>query len=297
MKKLLCILSLVHTLSMHAMDDWHSCPPINKSIVPASLTQSGGWNLEYANNQDDHTELTSTGSLRTNTSINGDHSRFSFVYIDRIINDDTDDEWIKIEEHEPAEIRLIDAANTVLLKAQNLLPANFKNDINTDLHNSLNPLKDLQHAREMLWFYLTRSDTDFEKSYEKTLNKNFEPCKQFGATFDPLTVYNRLGCNDHPAAIAKPNAHFAAIIARNLETASATNNAKEQWFMRQFGFIFRNPVTKQAYDTYLTGGCNALKSLKINEDMLESLQKACDDIMEAKGALSEFQKRIKTDEN
>jgi len=63
--------------------------------------------------------------------------------------------------------------------------------------------------------------------------------------------------------------------------------------MRQFGFMFRDPATKQTYDAYLKGGTDALNALRIPEAQNETLQACFDQIAEAKYALKELQKSKK----
>lgn len=263
-------------------------------IVAAQAVLSDSIDSNNNNNND-------TGSLRTNApQYNSQGSRASrnSLISDPYPIDEGDDTWDIITQQDAKDAALMDQVQNILLEAQQLLPADLKSCININIHKSSNPLKDLETARELIWACMTRTDPNFASAYIETLTKNFNPCKQYAPDFDASKVYSYFAY-DNEVAMQEPNETFAQLIQEKLEKASkdedkrTNEDEKTQWFMRQFGFMFRDPATKQTYDAYLRGGQQALEALMIPQEQHEALQNCFDHIMEAKHALKELQKHKK----
>jgi hypothetical protein len=203
--------------------------------------------------------------------------------------DQGDDTWDIVTKHDAREAAIMQKTQDLLAQTQSLLPENLKSSINTDTHNSENPLADLETARELTWACLTRTDANFATSYIETLNKNFDPCKEYDPAFDPSKVYAYFAYDDQ-VAMREPNETFAHLVKERLQKAEEKNDEKTKWFMRQFGFMFRDPATKQTYDAYLTGGKDALEALKIPETQKEALLECFGEIVDTKEALKQLQK-------
>ena len=214
-----------------------------------------------------------------------------FLYKDPVLptitnvsqSNNDDDEWSLVSKEETQIAISMRQIEEQLIAMVNLLPADLKQYIKiANLHKSANPIQELNSIRETLWLYITRADDNFAASYQDSLTKNFQPC----GNFDPKQVYPYLG---HTAETAKnmPNESFATLIATKLAAAESSNNEEEVWLMRQFGFLFRNELTKQAFDAYLSGS-EELKNLKINltETEKNNLFNRFAEILEIKGTLT-----------
>lgn len=203
--------------------------------------------------------------------------------------DDGDDQWDIVTTHDAHQASKLHKAQETLLLAQSLLPNDLKVCVKTNIHESKNPLADLETARELIWACMTRTSPHFAAEYVATLVKNFIPCKDYDPNFDDSKVYAYFAY-ENEVAMQEPNETFAQLIKEKLDLATEKNDEKTQWFMRQFGFMFRDPATKQTYDVYLRGGEQALQTLTIPEEQLENLQACFYHIVEAKHALRDLLK-------
>jgi hypothetical protein len=187
----------------------------------------------------------------------------SFVNVSRSNrdNDDDDDTWYKVSPEETKDAVLIHQIEKRLVDLVKSLPADLQTYLKVaNLHESSDPIQDLNIARETLWLYITRSENNFADAHTEFISNNLKPC----GNFDSKQVYPALG---YTADVAKnmPNETFAMLIAKRFAAAETANDTKELWLMRQFGVLFRNELTKRAFDAYLSGP-EELGKLKINID-------------------------------
>lgn len=205
---------------------------------------------------------------------------------------DNDDAWDIVTNHDVKTARVMEAAQNILLDAKKLLPNDLQSCITNNIHESGNPLKELETARQLIWACITRTSPTFATDYIETLNKNFDPCKKYVPDFDYSKVYRHLKY-DNDFAMNEPNEELARLIKQKLDLATIENDEETQWLMRQFGFMFRDPATKQTYDAYLKGGQEALKALMISEEKIDALQACFDRINNAKHDCRELLKERK----
>lgn len=203
---------------------------------------------------------------------------------------DDDHQWDIVTTHDIKEAFVMEKAQETLMQAQNLVPDDLKSYIHSNIHTSENPLKDLETARELIWACITRIEPNFATLYTDTLTKNFGPCKEYDPNFNPSNAYAYFAY-DKDVGMQEPNDTFADLIKEKLKKACNENDEKTQWFMRQFGFMFRDAATKQAYDAYLKGGQEALKKLILPAEKANDLQACLDSINDAKYELKELHKK------
>jgi hypothetical protein len=101
----------------------------------------------------------------------------------------------------------------------------------------------------------------------------------------------------YTADVAKnmPNETFAMLIAKRFVAAEKANDTKELWLMRQFGVLFRNELTKRAFDAYLSGP-EELGKLKINiyDEQRDILMDRFNDLVAIKADLENILKKRTT---
>lgn len=318
-KLLLCAFALTHALAIHCMNDGLKSL-FNADGGIANLTKLTGVVTRCMlaeptaavtvdiidHSADEKEEQPSTSSSSSSASSDhaivpraaglrlhvNEHNSWNRVSIADQYPADDEDTWDIVTNHDAREAKVLETAQIVLAQAQSLVPEDLKPHIKPNVYDSSNPLKELETARELIWACMTRTAPTFATDYVETLTKNFGPCKQYDADFDYSKVYAYFAYDD-AVAMEEQNETFAHLIKEKLETAVTANDEKTQWFMRQFGFMFRDAATKQTYDAYLKGGIDALNALRIPEAKNEILQACFDQIAEAKYALKELQKSKK----
>lgn len=320
-KLLLCTFALTHALAIHSMNDglkalfnaprgladltalpgvvtrsMLSTAPqepalVNVEIIDHAADQPSSSDKKEEQTSNDQALVTSRpAGLRLHVNDYNSWNRISIA--NPYPADEGEDTWDIITKHDAKEAKVLETAQNVLKQAQDLVPDNLKSSIKTNLHNSENPLNDVETARELIWACLTRTDADFATSYIQTLEKNFDPCRRFDPAFDASKVYAEFAY-DNEVAMKEPNETFAHLIKERLQKAEEQKDEKTTWFMRQFGFMFRDPATKQTYDAYLKGGKEALEALKIPEAQKDALLECFASIMDAKQELKGLQKELR----
>ena len=306
MKKILIsTLVLTHAIAIHSMDNGLKSlnkAPNNRIITRTALTrdphaqdaavskQSADKDLKKITSRLTAPQMTRTaGALRQHVN---PHNSWTRISVADPYPADSEDTWDIVTKHDAKDAAVMETAQNVLLEAKNLVPEDLKSYVKTNIHESKNPLKDLETARELIWACMTRTAPTFASDYVETLTKNFDPCKKYKPDFDYSKVYDYLRY-DNDFAMQEPNETFAQLIKHNLDIAVTEDDEETQWFMRQFGFIFRDPATQQTYNAYLKGGHDALKALMIPAEQQDALQACFDRIADAKYVLKELQKEQK----
>ena len=213
----------------------------------------------------------------------------SFVNVSRSNGDnDDDDTWYKVSPEETKDAVLIHQIEERLMNLVKSLPADLQTYLKVaNLHESSDPIQDLNIARETLWLYITRSENNFADAHTEFISNNLKPC----GNFDSKQVYPALG---YTADVAKnmPNETFAMLIAKRFVAAEKANDTKELWLMRQFAVLFRNELTKPAFDAYLSGP-EELGKLKINidDEQRDNLMDRFNDLVAIKADLENILKK------
>lgn len=308
-KLLLCVFTLTYALTMQSMGNKEltsstsglsaaltSVPGMVNRYMQPAFTQSVDLvkveNIDGASSSAQTTASSNQApqpALRSNIPA---HHSWNRISIADAYPPDDENTWDIVTNDDAKDAATMHDAQKVLDRVKEALPTNLKPCIAINIHESKNPLNDLETARELIWASLTRTDPNFATSYIETLHKNFDPCRQYDQAFDASKVYAHFAY-DQSVGMSEPNETFAELIKEKLEIASKENDDKTKWFMRQFGFMFRDPATKQTYDTYLSGGEKALKTLMIPETQKDELLECFNAIADAKYRLKELKKTQK----
>jgi hypothetical protein len=285
MKKLLLYMALLMpAFSIHAMDEEKQgfsaiFEPMEKfsGIVLRSFASASANMLDYTQNATDDTN-NNNNTTAADTTKNDDSTVHGEDEKESKSNNNNNSfkSWHEITSQEVKYAQLSNDAAAKLLEVRNLLPKELQGSICQNLLKADKPEEELTKAREILWNCLTRTDSDYVASYIRTVAKNFAPCN-----FDYKNVYRHLGFKTSEEGMAIDNETCAKLVAANLEHALKTNNEKETFLMRQFGFIFRNEFTKKTFDIYLKDGEAGLEKLKLSQNVGEELQGKHDELVEA----------------
>jgi len=191
----------------------------------------------------------------------------------------------RIEAIRPARIK---DASQALAEAQKSLPENLQSIINPDL-DGLDAIKTLEAISSTYTCYMERASENFEQCFIKqTINDNLSKCD----LQNPHAIYPYLRKPDEDQVIPS-HAECLKRLAEKKAIATAANDQTDLMRIRQIAYIVGDPFRKEAFEAYISGGQNALKSFQVDPLRIVELVTCRNNIGIAKGEIEGVDKQLK----
>ncbi len=181
--------------------------------------------------------------------------------------------------------RIMDASKA-LEEAQQSLPENLRKIINANL-DGLDPIKTLEAISTTYTCYMERAAENFERRFiDQTITENLKKCD----IKDPQQIYAYLDSNNEDGVMLS----HAECLKRLAAKRTATTNEKDLMCVRQIEYIIGDPFRKEAFDAYISGGENNLKSLQVDPSRIVELVTCRNNIGLAKSEINNVDKQLST---